>query len=342
MADPRFHRRAGPFTLGELAARTKLFKLPEGAEGAVVTDVAPLETAGAGDLSFLDNRQYLKALAATAAGFCVVAPEFADRVPQGSLALVTPHPYLAYATIAGLIYPEAAAVAGVHPSAVVDASAVLGEGVQVAAGAVICARAEIGQGSVIGPSVTVGEGVIIGAGCRIDANVSLECCILGDRVHAQSGARIGTAGFGFAPHPERHVPVPQIGRVIIGNDCQIGANSCIARGSGHDTIVGDNVWIDNLVQIAHNVEIGSGSILVAQVGIAGSARLGRFVQAGGQSGIAGHIRLGDGVRIGAKSGVMNDQDAGATILGQPAVPVREFWRQLAALKRLSEKKGKGE
>lgn len=342
MADPRFHRRAGPFTLAELARRTGLFALPDGTGEASVVDVAPLETAGPDELTFLENRQYLGALAGTKAGFCVIAPEFVARVPAGTRALATPHPYLAYATIAGLFYPARAGAPGVHPSAVIDPTAILGAGVQVGAGSVVGAAAEIGAGVVLGANVTVGDGVVLGAGCRIDANASLEACILGERVTVQSGARIGPGGFGFAPHPQRHVPVPQVGRVLIGNDCQIGANACIARGSGHDTVIGENVWIDNLVQIAHNVEIGSGSILVAQVGVAGSARLGRFVQAGGQSGIAGHITIGDGVRIGAKSGVMNDQAAGGTILGQPAIGAREFWRQLAALRRLSGRKGKDE
>jgi len=340
MPDTRFHRRLGPFTIGELAAKTGLFAMPEGVDPDMqVRDALPLEQAGAGDLSFLENRKYLPALAETKAQFCVIVPDLADRVPQGTIALLTPHPYLAFAMISQALYPGPTPPPGIHARAVVEDGAVLGEGVMIAANAVVGAGAELGDGVVIGPNVTVGPGVVVGAGSRIDANASLETCILGARVHVQSGARIGPGGFGFAPHPQRHVAVPQVGRVVIGDDCHVGANVCVACGSGHDTTIGNNVWIDNLVQIAHNVEIGDGSIIVAQVGIAGSTKLGQFVQVGGQSGVAGHLKIGNGVRVGAMSGVMNDQPDGAAVLGQPAIPARDFWRQLAAIRRLGTKKG---
>ena len=340
MADSRFHRREGPFALAELAARTGLFAVPDGSDGTrQVVDVAPLETAGPDDLSFLENRKYLAQLEQTRAGFVVLSPDLADRAPSGTVALATPHPYLAYALVAQAFYPAQTPRTGIHPSASVDPSARLGDGVEVAANAVICAGAEIGEGTVVGPAATVSENVVVGRDCRIGPNCSLETCVLGDRVVLQAGARIGPPGFGFAPHPERHQVVPQLGRALIGDDCHIGANTCIACGSGHDTVLGRNVWIDNLVQIAHNVEIGDGAILVAQVGIAGSARIGRFAQMGGQSGLAGHVRIGDQVRVGAKSGVMNDIPDGATVIGQPAIPEKDFWRQLVAIKRLVSKKG---
>lgn len=340
MPDSRFHKRAGPFTVGDLASRTGLFELPDGADPArQVTDVAPLETAGADDLSFLENRKYLPQLADTGAGFVVVSPDLVDRVPEGTMALATPHPYLAYAMVAQAFYPAPPSSGEIHPGAAVDPGAQIGKNVEIGANAVIGAGAEIGDGTVIGPAATIGPNVVIGGDCRIGANCSLETCVLGDRVVLQPGARIGMPGFGFAPHPQRHQPVPQLGRVLIGDDCQIGANTCIACGSGHDTVLGRNVWIDNLVQIAHNVEIGEGSILVGQVGLAGSAKLGRFVQMGGQSGVSGHITVGDQVRVGAKSGVMNDTPDGATVIGQPAIPEKEFWRQLVAFRRLASKKG---
>ena len=342
MADPRFHGRQGPFALGELARMTGLFQLPEGVDpDRQIKDVAPLETAGPDDLTFLENRKYLPQLAESRAGFCVIDPELAERVPAGMTPLLTPHPYLAYALIAQALYPPRPATPGIHPSAVVDPSATIGAEAEIAANAVIEAGAEIGARTVIAANVTVGRGVVVGEDCRIAANASLETCILGDRVNIQAGARIGAPGFGFAPHPERHRTVPQLGRVLIGDDCHIGANTCIACGSGHDTVLGRNVWIDNLVQIAHNCEIGDGSILVGQVGMAGSTKVGRFVQMGGQAGLAGHIRVGDQVRIGAKSGVMNDVEDGATLIGQPAIPVKEFWRQMAALRRLGMRKGAG-
>lgn len=342
MPDPRFHTRAGPFPLGALAENLKLFQLPANADGAaLIHDVAPLESAGPSDLSFLENRKYLAEMKASKAGFCVMLPEFADQVPDGMIALATPHPYLAYAMIAQALYPARGSTGVVHQAASVDASASIGENVEIGANAVIEAGASVGAGTIIAANATVGVNVTVGMNCRIGANVSLETCDVGDRVTVQAGACIGMPGFGFAPHPERHQTVPQLGRVVIGNDCHIGSNTCVASGSGHDTVIGNNVWIDNLVQVAHNVEIGDGSILVGQVGLAGSTKIGRFVQMGGQSGASGHIKIGDQARIGAKSGVMGDVEPGATLIGQPAIPEKEFWRQLIALKRLGSKKGKG-
>lgn len=338
MADSRFHRKSGPVAIGKLLAMVGM-KVPDGVDPEqLIHDVAPIETATSDDLTFLDNRKYIKALADCGAGFCVTTSDLAERVPEGTVALASPHPYLVFATLAGIFYPPASARAGVHDRAIVDDAAVLGEGVEVCAGAVVSAGAEIGDGCVIGANASVAENVVIGAGCRIGANVSLENCILGDRVDVQAGVVIGAPGFGFAPHPERHVPVPQVGRVLIGDDCHIGANSSLACGSGHDTVIGRNVWIDNLVQVAHNVQIGDGSVVVAQVGIAGSSKIGKFAQIGGQVGIAGHLKIGDGVRIGATSGVMRDVPSGETIIGSPAIDAKEFWRQQAALKRLLSKK----
>jgi len=340
MADPRFHTRKDPISIGELAQRTQLFQLPDGVSpDTLVHDVGPLESADAGTFSFLENRRYLPQLAETRAGFCVLTPELAERVPEGTVALATPHPYLAYALVAQAFYPTRPSSGAVHPSAFVDATAKLAEGVEVGAGAVVEAGAEIGAGTRLAANATVGRNVVLGAGCEIGSNVSLETCILGDRVTVQPGACIGMPGFGFAPHPQRHQTVPQLGRVLIGNDCHIGSNTCVASGSGHDTVLGNNVWIDNQVQVAHNVEIGDGSIIVGQVGIAGSAKLGRFVQVGGQAGIAGHITLGDQARVGASSGVMNNIEPGDTVLGQPAIPAKDFWRQLAALRRLVPGRG---
>ena len=338
MADSRFHPKSDPVAIGKLLALVGM-DVPDGIDPErMVHDVAPIETATADDITFLDNRKYIKALADCGAGFCITTPDLAERVPADTIALAAPHPYLVFATLAGVFYAPKPARAGVHDRAAVDDTAKLGDGVEVRAGAVIAAGADIGDGCVIGANVSVAENVVVGAGCRIGANVSLENCVLGERVDVQAGVVIGAPGFGFAPHPERHVPVPQVGRVMVGDDCHIGANSSLACGSGHDTVIGRNVWIDNLVQIAHNVRIGDGSVVVAQVGIAGSTKVGNFAQIGGQVGIAGHLNIGDGVRIGATSAVMRDVPSGETVLGSPAIDAKEFWRHQAALKRLLSKK----
>lgn len=338
MADPRFFTNRGPLALGELARLAGATLEPKGDAQRLMRDVAPLERAGPDDISFLDNVKYLPAFAATRAGACIVAAKHAERAPKGMALLVTPKPYHAYAAVAQAFYPAPAAPAGIHASATVDKEARLGAGAAVAAGAVIEAGAEIGPGTSIGANAVIAARVRVGAGCRIGALVSLSHCQIGDRVTLHPGVRIGQDGFGFAPDPRGHVKVPQLGRVIVGDDCEIGANTAIDRGSGPDTVIGPGCWIDNLVQIGHNVTLGRGCIVVAQVGISGSTRLADFVALGGQVGLAGHLNIGAGAQIAAQSGVMNDVPPGAVWFGTPAGPIKQQFRQVAALRRLAGRK----
>ena len=211
----------------------------------------------------------------------------------------------------------------------------------IGANAVIEAEVRLGARCEVGANTVIGAGVEIGDDCRIAANVTLSHCLIGSRVVLHPGVRIGQPGFGFAPDVGAAVKIPQLGRVIIGDDVDIGANTTVDRGSGHDTVVGPGTMIDNLVQIGHNVVLGRGCILAAQVGISGSTKLGDFVMAGGQVGMAGHLNVGAGARIAGKAGVMRDVEPGATLVGSPAIPTAAFWRQVAALKRLTTKKGEG-
>lgn len=339
MADPRFFERAGPFTLGELAERCGARLTDASLAGQSVDDVATLDQAGPGQLTFLDNPKYAEAFAKTRAGACILHEKHAALAPAGLALLLSPKPYLAYARVAQMFYPAPKAVPGIHPAAVVDASAILGEGVAVAAYAVIEAGAEIGAGTSIGAGSVVGRHVKLGRDCRIGPHVTLSHCLIGDRALLHPGVRIGQDGFGFAPDPTGHVKVPQLGRVQIGDDCEIGANSTIDRGAGPDTVIGPGCWIDNLVQIGHNVTMGRGCIIVAQAGVAGSTQLGDFVVLAAQSGIAGHLKIGTGARIGGKSGVMTDIPAGESHFGIPATRVKEYFRQVATLRRLAQKKG---
>ncbi|HVI53021.1 MAG TPA: UDP-3-O-(3-hydroxymyristoyl)glucosamine N-acyltransferase [Candidatus Sulfotelmatobacter sp.] len=340
MADPRFFERAGPFSLDELAKLCGA-ELSPGADGSLrIVDVAPLDTAGADQVSFLDNKKYVESFSRSHAAACLVHPSMAPRAPQGMALLLSPDPYRAYAMVAQAFYPAVKAVGGLAPTAFVDPSAVLAEGVQVDPGAYVGANAEIGAGCRIGPNAVVGEGVVLGQNCVIGACASVSHAVLGNRVNIYPGARVGQDGFGFAMGPMGHLKVPQLGRVVIYDDVEIGANATIDRGAGPDTVIGAGSKIDNLVQIGHNVQLGRGCVIVAQVGISGSTKMDDFVAAGGQAGITGHLHIGAGARIAAQSGVMRDIEAGGTVGGSPAVPMTDWLRQSAVLGQMARKKGR--
>ncbi len=339
MADPRFFTVAGPFTIAELAARTGARIAGAGEGQRRIVDVAPLDAAGPEHVSFLDNVKYVDQLRRTRAGAAFVHPDRAGDAPPALTLLVSPAPYRAYAVAAQAFYPEPPPAAGVAPGAVIDPSARIGEGSAIEANAVVGARAELGRACVIGANAVIGPGVVLGDAVRVGANASLSHCLVGSRVRIYPGARIGQDGFGFAPDAVRPVKVPQLGRVIIGDDVEVGANATIDRGAGPDTVIGAGTMIDNLVQIGHNVQIGRGCVLVAQVGISGSTRLGDFVMLGGQVGLTGHLTIGAGARIAAQSGVMRDVAPKETVMGSPAVPIREHHRQVLTLQRLAAKKG---
>jgi UDP-3-O-[3-hydroxymyristoyl] glucosamine N-acyltransferase len=343
MPDPRFFTAAGPFTLRHLAGLAGADLGPGADPDLALTDVAPLDAAGPGDLSFLDNRKYVTQFAATRASACIVHPGLAGRAPAGLALLLSRVPYKAYALAAQAFHPSPSAGGVVHPTAVIAADAVLGEGTEIGPFAVIGAGARLGPRCRVGAAAVIGARVEIGADTVIGEHVSISHSLIGSRVTIYPGARLGQDGFGFAMDAAGHVRVPQLGRVIVGDDVEIGANTTVDRGSGPDTVIGRGTMIDNLVQIAHNVEIGAFCVLVAQCGIAGSSRVGDFVAIGAKVGIAGHLQIGRGARIAALSGVMRDVPAGQEVCGSPAVPIKQFFREVATLARLSrDRAGHGE
>ncbi len=331
----RFFARTGPYTLAAIAAAaggdasgdpTRLFRA-----------VAPLQTAGPEHVSFLDNRRYASFLPGTHAGAVLVRPPDAADLPPDTAAITLADPYAGWARVAALFHPPAPIRPGRHPSAVVAESAHVDPTAEIGPLAVIEAGAEVGPRCRVGPLAVVGAHCVLGADCRIGPHANLAYAILGDRVYVYAGARIGQEGFGFATTADGHLSVPQLGRVLIGDDTEIGANTTIDRGSAQDTIIGPGCRLDNLVQVGHNVQMGRCCVVVAQVGIAGSTTMGDFVVIAGQAGLSGHTHVGDRARIGAQSGVMSDVPAGGVYVGSPAQPASDTFREIAALRRLARR-----
>ncbi len=336
--DERFFRRTGPHSIGAIAT---LLGIEAHQPGRLISGVAPLQSAGPEDISFLDNRRYAGLLTDTKAGAVILHPDFVDKVPPGCVALAVAEPYVGWAKISALFYPFPVPVPGVHPSAIIDPSASIGSSAEIGPGAVIGAGVRIGAGSSIGALAYVAPGVVIGEHCRIHAQVTLSHAILGDRVVIYPGARIGQDGFGFAISKTGFHPVPQLGRVLIGDGAEIGANTTIDRGSSQDTVIGPGVHIDNLVQIGHNVNIGPYSVVVAQAGVSGSTHIGQGVMIAAQAGLTGHLTIGDKARVGAQAGVMQDVPAGEEVLGSPAQNSKSFFREVITLRKLVQSGRKG-
>jgi len=300
-----------------------------------VTGVAPIDSAKAGEVTWVGHVRYKQRLESSRAGAVLVDCDFGPTPMPAILCEETDH---AVATVLGAFAaPLPGPAVGVHQSACIAASARLGNNVAVGPGVVIEDDAQIGDGSVLCAGVFVAPGSRVGTGCRLWNNVVVrERCRIGDRVTIHPNTVIGADGFGYYLREGRHHKVPHLGGVVIGDDVEIGACSCVDRAKAGDTVIGEGTKIDNLVQVAHNVTIGAGSLLCAQAGVAGSVRLGKHVVLGGQAGIRDNIVLQDGVMVGALAGVAHDVPGGARILGIPAIDARQFARENAAMRKLPD------
>lgn len=338
MADVKFFKNCGPFSANDLAEHTQSKII--GDASIKVNDINTLESAKAGEISFFSNSKYKKAFAQTKASVCICDNASIEIAPKGITLLINSNPYAAYALVTQKFYKAPPAPATIAKTAVLDPSANLGTKTHISDFSVIGKNVKIGSNCFIGANTVICDGVSIGDNTKVMHNTTISHTLIGDNCTIYSGCRIGQDGFGFAPSPQGITKVEQLGRVIIGNHVEIGANSTIDRGAIEDTAIGDGTKIDNLVQIGHNVQIGRNCFIVAQVGIAGSVIIEDGVMIGGQAGIAGHLTIGKGCMLAAKSGIMSDLEPGSAVGGSPAVPVKQWLKIAAMLKKMSSKEQK--
>lgn len=345
MTEPMFFRPQGRHLVRDVAALGEAVLATEAFGDREIVGALPLDLAGPNDLSFCEGADYIAQLRETDAAACFVPEKLRAEVPAHVAALVTAKPYAAFVRAARAIFPDDLrplsifGVRGIDPGASVHEDARLEDGVTVDPGAVVGPGAEIGSGTTICANAVIGPHVRIGRDCSVGPGASVSHALVGDRVILHAGVRIGQDGFGYIPGA-KHLKVPQIGRVIIQDDVEIGAGTTVDRGGGRDTVIGEGTKIDNLVQVAHNVSIGRHCIIAGHVGLSGSVTLGDRVMLGGKVGIADHRTIGDGAQLAALSGVMHDVPAGEKWCGAPAKPIREFFREQVALQRLGAKNGK--
>ena len=337
MVDTKFYLAKQNVTLAEVAEVTSAVLTDQTKAGETIKSLATMNSATGEDICFFYDRKSKEKAGQMKAKACVTTEDLKAFLPAGVIVLISNDPKVAFVKLNEYMYAEKKPEAGIDATAKIAASAKIGSGCFIGAHVVIGENAEIGDNCVIEPNVVIAHDCKIGHNCRIGNNASIAYALIGNGCYIYSGARIGHDGFGFQLMNAQHHRIPQLGRVIIGNDVEIGANSCIDRGALDDTVIGDGSRIDNLVQIAHNDKLGRGCVVVAQVGIAGSCTLGDYVVLGGQVGLADHLNIGSGVQIAAQSGVMRDIEPGSVMMGSPCVPFKDFMRQVAFLQKNSKK-----
>ena len=341
MTDPVFFEPARRLTVEEAAQAVGAVLADAALGGIVIQSVAPVFDAVPGSICFVEGKANAQQISSTRASAVICKAEFAPLARPGVAVLIAERPQAAFAAVVAMLLPGsigpsgATGEAGIAPGAHVAATATIEAGATVEAGAVIGAGAAVGSGTVICANAVIGANCQVGRDCHIGPNASVLHALIGNRVTIHGGVRIGQDGFGFFAGPTGPAKMPQVGRVVVQDDVEIGANSTIDRGALGDTVIGETTKIDNMVHIAHNVRVGRGCLIAGQCGISGSVTIGNYVMLGGRVGIKDHVSIGDGAQIAAGSGLMFDVPAGTKWAGSPAFPVREHFRQVATLKALA-------
>ena len=333
----QFYKNLGPYSVKNIAELIDATVI--GDEELEVHNVKSLDNADKNDISFFDNKRYMMSFEKSLAGACIVSKNHNIRNAANVTLLQVENPYFSYAKVIDLFYKSSKKNnKTISTSSTISKTAKIGTNCSIGHNVVIEDNVQIGNDCVIGAGAYIDHGVVIGDRARIDSNVVISHAIIKNDVVILPGASIGQDGFGFATHRGIHKKILHIGRVLIGNNVEIGANTCIDRGSMQDTIIEDLCRIDNLVQIGHNVHVKRGTVLVAQVGIAGSSKIGQYCALGGQVGIAGHVTIADQASIAGQSGVIKNITAPGAFGGSPAVPIKDWHRQSIVMKKLVQKK----
>lgn len=337
MVDTRFHRFSGPIALGDLLGQLGHQDLVSGLANPhhQVEGVAELDLAGPGDIGLAAQASYAEDLRRTSAGVVIVSEALRGAAPANCIVIAVAKPHNVFADILDALYPAStqniiAAQRDDLGEPLVERDVILGANVVIGAGV------EIGRGTVIGANTVIGPGVTIGRNSTIAANCTIDCAHLGNEVVLHSGVRIGTEGFGWLDLGRSNRKIPQLGRVIVQDRVEIGANSTIDRGALGDTVLGDGTKIDNLVQIGHNCRIGRNCLIAAMSGLSGSTVLGDGVLIGGGVGTSGHLSIGSGSVVHGRAAVTKDWPAGSKLAGAPAQDIRDFWREIAVMRKLSK------
>ena len=339
MINTNFHNITGPYRLEEIAKLINA-KIYNSDNEILISGAADVDNAKKGDITFIAFNSTLNKLKASRASACIVSKYCKSNIPDKMVCLEVNDPHTAYAIIAQKFYPKDKFIPKISDKSELPDKYKSSKNIRVDPYAVIDKDAVIGENVWVGSGSYIGRGVIIGNGTRIHSNVTIECAEIGDNVLIYAGVRIGQKGFGFAPSANGHSVVPQVGKVIINKNVEIGANSCIDRGSYGATLIGEGTFIDNLVHIAHNVQIGKFCAIAGQVGIAGSTIIEDYCMFGGQVGIGGHIKIGKGSQAGGQAGITKSLEKGSKVSGTPAIPLKQYHRQSLLLKKLIINKGK--